>query len=188
MLRRLVVDVFPRDPFCNIFPMFSHFFPLALLDVVLAKLQNRNGFVATWRAERRPCPRNHTVRNVWRAPFRDTLSGVDSVFQICNDSYNFGDICPPDHSVRNVWRVSPFDSGALLGQQLGHVNRQDRPSARERCPVVAGSVPVGGRLGCQRRPGLPRGTYVGTPAATAWPPVGYPPRPAAPCTCSCLTT
>ena len=95
------------------------------------------------------------MRNVWRAPFRDTFSAIDAVFQICGDSYNFRDICPRGHSVRNVWRVSPVDSGALLGQQLGHLNRQGRPSARERCPVVAVSVPVGGRLGSQRRSGLP---------------------------------
>ena len=167
MLRRLVVDNFPRDPVCHIFPMVPHGFLPALLDVVLAKLQNRNGRVTTLRAERRPCPRNHTVRNVWRAPVRDTFSAIDAVFQICGDSYTFRDICPRGHSVRNVWRVSPVDSGALLGQQLGHLNRQGRPSARERCPVVAVSVPVGGRLGSQRRSGLPPGTYFGTPAATA---------------------
>ena len=107
------------------------------------------------------------MRNVWWAPFRDTFSGVDSVFQICGDSYNVGGSEPLGHGVRNVWRVSPFDSGTLLGQQLGHLNRQSRPNARERCPVVAGSVPVGGRVGCQRRQGLPTGTYFGTPAATA---------------------
>ena len=96
------------------------------------------------------------MRNVWRAPFRDAFVGLDSMFQICCDSYHFGDACLQNHSVRNVWRVSPFDSGALLGLHFCHVNRQGRPSSRQRCLFVTGLVPFGGRLWWQRRLGCPR--------------------------------
>ena len=37
----------------------------------------------------------------------------------------------------------------------------------------SGTVPAGGRLGCQRRPGMPCGPSFGMPAATSGPPVGY---------------
>ena len=78
------------------------------------------------------------MRNVWRAPFRDAFFGLDSMFKIYCDSYHFRDACLQNHSVRNVWRVSPFDSGALLGLQLGHLNRS---------PTHSGTVPLCDRFG-----------------------------------------
>ena len=51
------------------------------------------------------CPRNDSVRNVWRAPFRTTNPSHLARFKICYVLYHFGDCCPRNDSVRNVWRA-----------------------------------------------------------------------------------
>ena len=83
-------------------------FKLTHFEVVIAKLQKkRNQLVATWTAEGRSCPQNHTVRNAWRAPFPDLFGPPYSMFKIYIDSYASGHTCPPDYTVSNVWRASP---------------------------------------------------------------------------------
>ena len=75
----------------------------------------------------RSCPRNDTVRNVFRASFSDPRSLHYSMFKICYNSYALGHTCPSGRTVRNVFRASPFGSAEPLGQACGRPVRQGRP-------------------------------------------------------------
>ena len=57
----------------------------------------------------------------------------------------------------------------VLDNLVGHLGRQGRP----RPPKDSGMVPPSDRLGCQSRPGMPSRPYLGAPALTSKPPVGY---------------
>ena len=94
----------------------------------------------------RSCPRNDTVRNVFRASFSDPRSLHYSMFKIYYDSYALVHTCPSGRTVRNVFRMSPFGSAEPLGQASGRPVRQGRPKTPERVrpgTVWAAKVPEG---------------------------------------------
>ena len=78
------------------------------------------------------CPRNVTVRNVFRASLPDPFLRFYCMLTILCNSYALGDMCPPDHTGRNVWRTSPFDSVGPLGPPPWPLGLQGRPRTPER--------------------------------------------------------
>ena len=78
------------------------------------------------------CPRNDTVRNVFRASLPDPFSLLDDMLKIYSNLYGSGDSSRSNHTVRNVWRASPFGSVEPLGPPFGRLDRQGRPRTPER--------------------------------------------------------
>ena len=78
-----------------------------------------NGLVATWGALGPSCPRNHTVRNVWRAPFGEQFSRLDAMCNISYDFHGFAHTRLRNLAVRNVWRALALGSAESLGSPSG---------------------------------------------------------------------
>ena len=51
--------------------------------------------------------RENTVRNVWRASWRDRFPTLNSTFRIRYDFHDSGHACPAHHGERKVSRASP---------------------------------------------------------------------------------
>ena len=94
--------------------------------------KNVNGHVATCCASGRSCPRNDSVRNVFRAPFPHRFFFPNCMFKIYSNSYGLGHTCPSGYTVRSVWRAPPFDSVEPLGRACGRPVRQGRPRTPEK--------------------------------------------------------
>ena len=79
----------------------------------------------TWLQKRRPCPRNHSVRSVWRASVLDQFWLRGRMCKIYKKTNGFRGACPPNHCVRNVSRASSFPSAGhprgSLDHSLGHL-------------------------------------------------------------------
>ena len=89
------------------------------------------------------CPRNGTVRNVWRAPIPNPVSLLYPMIKIYNNSPASGHSCPPDHTVRNVWRAPPFHSVEPLGPLLWQLRPPRSPNATRRLQNGSAERPLG---------------------------------------------
>ena len=87
--------------------------------------KNTKSSVMTWLQKRRPCPRNHSLRSVWRASVLDQFSLSERMCKIYKKTNGFRGACPPNHCVRNVSRASSFPSAGhprgSLDHSLGHL-------------------------------------------------------------------
>ena len=79
----------------------------------------------TWLQKRRPCPRNHSVRSVWRASVLDQFWLRGRMCKIYKKTNGFRGACPPNHCVRNVSRAWSFPSAGhprrSLDRSLGNL-------------------------------------------------------------------
>ena len=79
--------------------------------------------VMTWLQNRRPCPRNRSLRSVWHASVLDQFSLSERMCKIYMKTN--GGACPPNHCVRNVSRAWSFPSAGhprgSLDHSLGHL-------------------------------------------------------------------
>ena len=86
---------------------------------------NTKSSVMTWLQKRRPCPRNQSVRSVWRASVLDQFSLSERMCKIYMKTNGFRGVCPPNHCLRNVSRASSFPSAGhprgSLDHSLGHL-------------------------------------------------------------------
>ena len=81
---------------------------------------NTKSSVMTWLQKRRPCPRNHSLRSVWRASVLDRFSLSERMCKIYMKTNGFRGACPPNHCVRNVSRASSFPSAGHPRESLDH--------------------------------------------------------------------
>jgi len=82
--------------------------------------KNTKSSVMTWLQKRRPCPRNHSVRSVWRASVLDQFWLRGRMCKIYKKTNGFRGACAPNHCVRNVSRASSFPSAGHPRGSLDH--------------------------------------------------------------------
>ena len=69
---------------------------------------NNKSSVMTCLQNRRPCPRNHSLRSVWRAFVLHQFSLSERMCKIYMKTNGFRGACPPNHCVRFARVVVPF--------------------------------------------------------------------------------